>query len=519
MLQVEFYNLRKYVYMYMSLPVMCFLGGYINTIWRFPLLVLAFFVLANICKDSAKKHKEKIEPTIILSRKYLFFIIGVAIIWTYMGGQGNLFFQNTDWDCRNAIYRDLIYQDWPVIYENYDKALVYYIGYWLPTASLVKIIGALFPIIYESEMAFTIGNIFLWFWTALGIFLLQLLLFTCVKPKNTKGFYAIVIILVLFSGLDVIGAVAKVLFMNVPFKDSHIEWWTSELQYSSLTTCLFWVFNQAVIPWMATLCLLQEKKVCNYVFLGLCVFASGPIPFLGIFIYMIVNAVKYFTEKIKEKEIADYIKELLSGSNICSIILFVPLILYYLSNMAISIGVKDENAVTFLFFKVVPIDEVYLIKVFLFWVIEVGIYFVLLYKANRNNSYYWTSVGITIITPFLKMGTASDFVMRSTIPTIMIIAVMCMEYVVHQEKMLEKNFQWFNKRFCYSCLIISLSLGSVTAFSEITRGYNKVMENGEVVLVNDQLKTLNKELDGWDKNFVTYEYENKPFFRYFSKKG
>lgn len=516
MIQVEFYNIRKWAYIYMALPIICFVGLYVNSIWCLTFTCLGILALVNICKGSIEKHIAKIEPDIVISRWNLLFLISVAIVWAYLGGQGNIFFQNSDWDCRNAIYRDLIYQEWPVIYEDFDKALVYYIGYWLPTATIVKILGNLFPVILESEMAFGIGNILLWIWTSIGIFLIELLLLTCVKPKDKKGFYIVVTILVIFSGLDIVGALAKVIFLNVPFKDSHIEWWTAELQYSSLTTCLFWVFNQAVISWMAILCLIQEKTVRDYVFLGACVFAVGPIPFLGIFVYMIVYAINYLIKSFHERKIIDYFREIFSCSNICSLIVFVPLIMYYMSNMAISVGVKDESAITFLFFKVIPINRVYLIKVVLFWIIEVGIYFILLYKSNKNNLYYWTSIVITIIAPFFKMGTASDFVMRSTIPTIMLISVMCMQYLVNQEKLLEKRIQWFNKRFCYSCLIISLSIGSVTALSEITRGYNKVMECGEIVLVNDNLKTLNKELDGWDKNFVAYEYDNKLFFRYFS---
>lgn len=55
----------------------------------------------------------------------------------FSGGIGGHYYQSPDWDWRNAIFHDLIYKKWPVIYSEYDKALVYYIGYWLPSAALI----------------------------------------------------------------------------------------------------------------------------------------------------------------------------------------------------------------------------------------------------------------------------------------------------------------------------------------------------------------------------------------------
>ena len=41
----------------------------------------------------------------------------------------------------------------------------------------------------------------------------------------------------------------------------HIEWWARFYQFSSFTTQLFWVFNQAVPAWIATLLVLSTKRV------------------------------------------------------------------------------------------------------------------------------------------------------------------------------------------------------------------------------------------------------------------
>lgn len=49
-----------------------------------------------------------------------------------------------------------------------------------------------------------------------------------------------------------------------------------------MTTCLFWVFNQTVVPWLMTLCVLNEKSVENYALLGLLALPFGPLPFVGL---------------------------------------------------------------------------------------------------------------------------------------------------------------------------------------------------------------------------------------------
>lgn len=511
MLQLDFYRVRKRAYLYMALPVFCFLGPYIHSIWGVAFLAFGIISFLDIWKNN-QRHKSDTRSDLIISKKWMIALLGVAVLWSFLGGQGNLFFQNSDWDCRNAIYRDLIYQDWPVIYETYDKALVYYVGYWLPTAAITKIIGSLIPVIMGSEAAFQIGNILLWAWTSIGIFLVELLLITCVKPKNKKGFYIILLILILFSGLDIIGAVPKVIFQSATFKDTHLEWWTTGLQFSSLTTCLFWVFNQAVVPWMAILCFIQEKSVRDYVFLGVCVFASGPIPFLGVFVYMAAFAINYLIQK--KGKLREYFQEIFSISNVSAVIIFVPFILYYMSNLAINVGAKDTDAISFLFFQVEPVSAKFLVRVALFWIIEVGVYFVLLYKSKKHSLIYWVSVVITLIAPFVKIGTASDFVMRFTIPTIMLVAVMCMEYLIDYECLLEEKTRAFNRRFCYRCIILCLCIGSITPLSEIMRGYSEVMENGKFSLVNDSLVTFDQDFDQGDMNFITYGYNEKIFFKY-----
>ncbi len=75
-----------------------------------------------------RKGKDQAVEEYSISKKTLFWFAAVAIVWSFLGGQGKLYYQSSDWQIRNAIYRDLIYRLWPVTYSDFDKALVYYIG-------------------------------------------------------------------------------------------------------------------------------------------------------------------------------------------------------------------------------------------------------------------------------------------------------------------------------------------------------------------------------------------------------
>lgn len=50
--------------------------------------------------------------------------------------------------------------------------------------------------------------------------------------------------LIFFSGMDILGALYSSRLPDLLAYDAmHLEWWTNDFQFSSLTTCLFWVFN------------------------------------------------------------------------------------------------------------------------------------------------------------------------------------------------------------------------------------------------------------------------------------
>lgn len=99
------------------------------------------------------------------------------------GRSDGLFYQNSDWGYRNAIYRDLITNSWPVYYPQKDTALVYYIGHWLVPAALTKPVYALFGL----DAAWMFARMALWGWTALGTYLVALNLLVYLRADTGKS--------------------------------------------------------------------------------------------------------------------------------------------------------------------------------------------------------------------------------------------------------------------------------------------------------------------------------------------
>lgn len=524
MVRVNYYFIKDIIYMYMLLPLLCFIALYFHFIPGG--LFLIFIYIFSLDKIEIKRNpemKEKGKKEIIPMRikriksenpleieiKYIIIFAIVAIIWSFLGGQGNLYYQSDDWGCRNAIYRDIIYRDWPVIYPDYNKALVYYIGYWLPTATIVKVIGVIFPNIYLTEQAFAIGNILLWIWTSIGIFLVELLLFTYAKPKTKSKCLLVPIILVFFSGLDIIGTLRNIIVWGMQFPGLHLEWWGQSLEFSSLTTCLFWVFNQVIVPWMAILCVLQEKKINNYVFIGICAFAAGPIPMLGISVFMILNGLYKGINALLSKKIKGFLIEVFSPVN-CMALLIVPIfLLYYMSNQTLSNGMTDSFLGIFSVFKLVTITNNFIKEVIFFLLLEVGVYLILLYKKYKYDIFYYIVIITTLIAPFIKVGGGTDFVMRFSVPGIMVLAAMCLKYLANYD--FKNTTKKVDKSICV-LLCICLVIGAMTPITEFFRGYNAMLQTGKIANVCDNVITFNQDTPA--NNFTAHDYKNSLFFKY-----
>ena len=303
-----------------------------------------------------------------------------------------------------------------------------------------------------------------------------------------------------FSGLDVIGSL---LTGNVGF---HLEWWAYYIQFSSMITQLFWVFNQIVVPWIIIFMFLDEKKVDKYLLLILLCLPYGPLPFLGFIPLMGVRGIKILVQSIKKQELKKFIKDVFSLDNIFAFIAIFPIYLaYYRSNSAVS---GDGS-----FGTMIDYENLLLLFVFLF--LEVGIYGIILFRENKNNEVFISALISLMIIPLFKIGHTGDFSMRVSIPSLLVIDICFVKFIL---KELENNNFSKIRILKLTIILCVFELGFITPFFEFLRAFAHVGASAKINLVADDIITLsNKNLNDYANFVCKNPKENSIFFKYIAK--
>ena len=160
-------KLKLISYLYLIIPIIIFVIGWTKVVFSIPITICLIVIFKLLCNQIKYRNENIIEFKKIIP---IFIIILLICITSGLGG---FFYQSSDWDARNAIFRDLVQQDWPVYYEKSNSALTYYIGQWMVPSVFGKIvivianaISSIFPNIFTNilkklslEFAFKIGNI------------------------------------------------------------------------------------------------------------------------------------------------------------------------------------------------------------------------------------------------------------------------------------------------------------------------------------------------------------------------
>ena len=561
-MEISYNSIRKAAFIFITLPLFCFLLGWLKVYFAIPaclaLLVGLFFVLREPKKeDSEVIRMPRLMPAVIVLSSFLYaFFCGIGRLWA----------QSKDYPWRNAIFRDLILRDWPVMYPKYKGALVYYIGQWLPAAlpgKLAKLFGA------GDDIAFFVGNIALLIYITVGLSILFLLLFAYFKPGKKGAMILIILSFIFFSGMDIVASIEPLGANNY-----HLEWWARDYQYSSFTTCMCWVFNQALIPWICMALLLKEKDVSQYILIGMACLLSGPFPFVGFFVYALTFGVMKLVTALRNKKTADFMKALFSPSNILSAILIFPFIgTYLLSNAALSGagGLTASNAVskvgetaasvsteTVSTEAATGIGEAIWTYV-KFILLEFGLYAMLVAGKYKKRPEFYVTIIMLLAFPFLRIGYSSDFTMRASIPALFMMYIFCWKYLFEEkdeilingegivatgskkvvavknssaDNTIERNISdsthkgWDLqklKRYGYALLVICMILGAATPTVEFIRGFRQVNMRGIDDNMTDFLYTLGGDgpysrEDSWpETNFVALDLDNQVFFKYFAK--
>ena len=531
MITLSYSKIKKWAFCALALPFIVFAIGWLEWYWA---VIAVASTITCVFFGAVWKQKSKEKVTALAEAEWkvsvkpliIALIVGIALIWVWQSGIGGFWAQSKDYPWRNAIYRDIVLRDWPVFYEVYGGALVYYIGFWLVPAlfgKLALLCGA------DGEAAFAVASVAIFVWAVLLIVILFALLVTLLRANTTKKQLLIILGFIFFSGLDILGSIEP-----LGANSYHLEWWANNYQYSSFTTCLFWVFNQCIIAWIAFACLLQEKTIKNYVFLGMMCLFSGPLPFIGFFIYCVALGVIKGVEAFRNKKGKAYLKNIVSLSNVlAATFIFVIVGSYLLSNAAISGGgalrledssiVSDAasgNAETAQ--MTAAVLEAYG-NYFMFIMFEFGIFALLIGRKYLKTPLFYVTIVSLLVFPFLKIGGQMDFPMRASIPALFFMYYLVMKFVLEEKHWLKQKGT--TNRLLYILLIGALILGSATPIVEFYRGCRQValytldnpMEDYLYTLGGDGDFATNVESAYEYANFVSAEPGKEPFFQYFAK--
>jgi hypothetical protein len=476
--------IKRISLLYLLIPFLIFCLGFLKIYISIGItLIFLWLIIRNLFQATQESQ------SFLLSRRTLVFTLIIVFLWVALSGIGGFAFQNTDFHIRNAIFRDLIQFKWPVKYftnptdPSISYTLTYYIGFWLPAALVGKIGGWL------------AANIALYLWSVIGIGLTLLLLASKIKLTPTK----IALLLIFFSGMDGLGTLIRMILLPNSVNSLwppifHLEWWTGDFQYSSFTTQLFWVFNQAIPAWvcLAFLFVSEERKNILLVWSLCCFFA--PIPALGMFPYVALKfphkildsenlstRPKYQTLGVFFSRLIQDLRSLLTIENILGggLVLGITL-LYFLPNAQTGTDAGQVQSLPWLLYGIFILFE----GLMLWWALK---------ARNKANLNWYLAGGLLMVIPMIRIGSGGDFCMRASIPTLFMLLIWSAETLADPGTRAKGG------------LILLLCIGAITPIYEINRS---IYRTSSYVFWPPSAA---EKAEGQQANFympVTFEYDH-----------
>ena len=494
--------LRNAALLTLLLPVAAFLLTWVRPVFALP----AVAALAAACALHGRRAAEANffgdgEDALRLSVWALLAVIACALLWTFFSGIGGMFYQNEDHYGRNAILHDLLEHPWPVRFEGTRYALTYYIAYWMLPALAGK--GA--ALLGGEGMLWPVANAALFVQTVWFLVLIFLLLLSLVRARTLAPACVALLIFVMFSGMDALMA------GFIDDWNNQIEWWAETYQFSSNTTCLFWVYNQAVPAWLAFLLLLDAPRdVGGFALVGLLSFPYAPFPFAGLAVAMAAQALALLVSACRGqgpvRGASALLRTCLSARNLLACAAVIPLFLpYFASNQASSDAPLHVQPLLYAFSP-----RTAFFRLLLFELVEFGALALVLGARWRKSPLFLASIVTLVLAPLLRMGYKADFGMRVSIPALTLLCVLSVRFLLDARVRRQD-------RYAAGVLSLLLLIGSVTPLLEFERGAYKVMLAGTNFMYSDPYKTVLCE-DADTFNFICEDVDSSFFYRHLARR-
>jgi hypothetical protein len=366
----------------------------------------------------------RLQQGIPLSR--LGICLGVAAVVMLLGGEGRIFYANTDWQIRDAVLNDMIRSTWPVVYPHDGGPMLLRapIGMYLLPALVGKLGG-----LVSADWALLVQNSLV-----LGTILaLGSLLF-----PSSRGRRIALLVLLAFSGMDTIGVILGRPSQLLPIT-RNIDGYGG-IQYDANLTLAFWVPQHALIGWLGALLFLlwRAERISLGAFLSPLPLAAlwSPLGLVGVMPFVaIAGAETLLRRKLRMSDIAlpGLACLIVSGS------------LLYLAADAGSVGMQPFPVIPLVYMIVVLMDVVPFVVI------------PLASGATRVGRLTVLIAAVWLLAmPFLQLGGNTDT--RASIPALAILAVLSIDVILNREAVLGR-----------AAMMAVLAVGVMTPLREVAR--------------------------------------------------
>ncbi|WP_044660255.1 hypothetical protein [Sphingobium sp. YBL2] len=410
-----------------------FLGIFPNWLYAMGILLVGFMSWSMTRMQQLSHSHADMEASQTPTWRRMFLLALVALAIFILGGEGRFFYASPDWQVRDSVLRDLAVYPWPFAYrfDNHIELLRAPLGMYLLPAVAAKAFG-----LATADLALLIQNsLFLTL-----IFGLGSMLFTTSHARARA-----LVIVIFFSGMDVIGQWLQWHANGHPFPD-HIEQW-GITQYSSHITQAFWVPMHALSGWLGAVLFLlwREKRISlgqMYAPVPLLMLMS-PLAVMGILPFAAYAGVVTLWKR--ELRVNDVLRPAITT------LLTLPAILYLGAGSGeVGLRIISLPPLPYMLFELLEVIP------FVAGAALIGS------PSTGERATLLLVAACLLLMPLVQLGEGTDFTMRTSIPALAILAVQISRAFDRAAT---------DRTFRRPAIIMAgmLLLGSVTGMVEIAR--------------------------------------------------
>ena len=423
--------------LYLYLPFLVFLFGWINPFLAVPVALLSCYAIYHSLQGLSTT-----EVTVQYNWIELIIVFLLALSGCIVCGHGGFFIQDFDWSKHNAILHDLTVFPWPVQYDG-DILLTYYIGNYLIPA----LIGKMFA-------STQVSRLFLPIWNAIGILLIYCL---CGEYLNANTLFRKTLLLFFiffWSGAVNLGSRLYHLFGHNNYVESWkwLDYQNVKVHFASNFDSLRGGFQHVIIPWVSCSVFIHERERCDFFLL-----VALPLLFGSTFgfLWFAVLLLFYCLFLIATKRVP--LKNVFSLTNILLLPLAAVVLVYLFGN----VFSEKPKEVGFSFLNMFKHFDFYVC----FTLSEFLLYALFLYQSHRRDALYVLVILELLLIPFFSLGLYNDLCSRGSIPARFLLMIWCLEEIYKGE----------NKVFSWGIALV-FAFGLINEFRELEYVYAKSSE-------------------------------------------